>query len=316
MSKKLAKVLASTAVASVIGMSFSSGDIVHAATSKTATTAPSQQQINNMVYDLFSVHATQYYITGLKKGTTQHDIDLVKNVVNTLPDSLTKISHLHYISLAERYLTGTATYNAYEAVENSLEDLYTDYTRVAFKPSVTQNDIDAIREAVSKLDSKAFQDKMNTMLDEAEAAFIKASSPSQEQVSAMISNFFTLGKDYTINGLKSNISKQDIDYVKNVTNKLPDSLDKISSLNYISLAERYLTGKSTYNSYETVVRSINNLYTNFKRVTFKPSVTQSDIDAIREAVSKLDSKAFQDSMNTSLNKIEADFAKASSVKSK
>ncbi|MPQ28793.1 hypothetical protein EHX26_06700, partial [Brochothrix thermosphacta] len=247
-------------------------------------TNKAEENVNNLFAD--KEHTT------LAEGVTQKDIDAAKEAANKVTDKAKKEELLNEIQKAQDLLTAQDETNK---AEENVNNLFADDEHTTLAEGVTQQDIDAAKEAANKVTDKA---KKEELLNEIQKAQDLLTAKEEQKAVENVNNLFADGEHTT---LADGITQKDIDVAKEAVNKLTDEAKKEELLNEIQKAQDLLTAKEEAGK---VAEDVNNLFADKEHTTLADGITQKDIDVAKEAVNKLTDEAKKEELLNEIQKAQ------------
>ncbi|ODJ59029.1 hypothetical protein BFR42_03085 [Brochothrix thermosphacta] len=247
-------------------------------------TNKAEENVNNLFAD--KEHTT------LADGITQKDIDVAKEAANKVTDKAKKEELLNEIQKAQDLLTAKEETN--KAAEN-VNNLFADKEHTTLAEGVTQQDIDAAKEAANKVTDKA---KKEELLNEIQKAQDLLTAKDEQKAEENVNNLFA-DKEHTT--LADGITQKDIDVAKEAVNKVTDKAKKEELLNEIQKAQDLLTAKEEAGK---VAEDVNNLFADKEHTTLADGITQKDIDVAKDQVNKLTDGAKKEELLNEIQKAQ------------
>ncbi|CAO1612103.1 exported protein of unknown function [Brochothrix thermosphacta] len=247
-------------------------------------TNKAEENVNNLFAD--KEHTT------LAEGVTQQDIDAAKEAANKVTDKAKKEELLNEIQKAQDLLTAKDETNK---AEENVNNLFADKEHTTLAEGVTQQDIDAAKEAANKVTDKA---KKEELLNEIQKAQDLLTAKEEQKAVENVNNLFADGEHTT---LADGITQKDIDVAKEAVNKLTDEAKKEELLNEIQKAQDLLTAKEEAGK---VAEDVNNLFADKEHTTLADGITQKDIDVAKDQVNKLTDGAKKEELLNEIQKAQ------------
>ncbi|WP_236659119.1 toxin Cry1Ac domain D-VI-related protein, partial [Carnobacterium maltaromaticum] len=189
------------------------------------------------VDDLF----TDNQHTSLKAGIVQANIDAAKVIVNQVTDASKKEELLNEIQKAQDLLTSQ---EATEKAETIVNDLFADDDHTTLAEGVTQEVIDAAKEAVNQVTDAGKKEELTNEINKAQDALNEkiAEAERQEAASKAVDELFK-DNDPTTGIIKDEVTQEAIDAAKELVASVTDPAKKEELTNEINKAQDALNEK-------------------------------------------------------------------------